>query len=154
MHSRIIQVSPEPVERDEYIRESSYWDHWFTREIADYVAISDRDKDIEWLSTNGYKGIVFDKDECGEFFIIKDKEEFFAKRFEKFKEELAKVNEITLYEFAHGKGIWWLESTYEEKYGFYIHDTDCDYLTTLDEFIRTSDTDVKYYIGGTMDYHC
>ena len=47
MHSRIFQVSMEPIEKDDYILERDYWDHWFTREIADYVnGSTNRNDDI------------------------------------------------------------------------------------------------------------
>ena len=66
-HSRIFQVSQKPIEKADYIEDSNYWDHWFTRTLADYVADSNREEDIEWLSTARLKGIIFNKDEHDHF---------------------------------------------------------------------------------------
>ena len=153
MHSRIFQVSEKPIEKSDYIVESNYWDHWFLNSHADYVADSDRDEDIEWLSSYGDKGIFFDKDEHGEFLIVTDKISYFARKYERFKAELEKVNAMSLEQFSKDwSSLWSLKDAYEEKYGFYIDENDD--LMSLDSFVRTCRTDVKYYIGGTVDYHC
>ena len=67
MHSRIYQISKTPIDRDDYIEESNYYDHWFTSSIADYVSgDTNRDDDIEWLQ-NCYvnKGLSFGQDKNG-----------------------------------------------------------------------------------------
>lgn len=48
MHSRIYQISKTPIDRDDYIEESKYYDHWFLNSVADYVDDdTNRDDDIE-----------------------------------------------------------------------------------------------------------
>lgn len=34
MHSRIFQVSMEPIKETDYICEADYYDHWFTNKIG------------------------------------------------------------------------------------------------------------------------
>ena len=154
MHSRIFQVSTKPIQEVDYIEESDYWDHWFTREWADYVSDDcDRNDDIGWLeSCYGKKGIEFGTDDNGEYIIIKSKQEYFADKFKQYAEVLDKLKQYTLDDFVNGfHEMWSLKNLYEDKYGFYA-DADGE-LMTFDNFIRECETEEKYYIGGTLDYH-
>lgn len=153
MHSRIFQVSTNPINKIDYIDESHYWDHWFLNEVADYVDNSaDRDDDIEWLMEYG-KGIIISEDEHGKFLIVTDKEKYFKNAFENFQEAINKVSKYTIDDFIQGSSyeIWLIKDSYEDRFGFYI-----DYdngLMPLDKFVRLSTINKKYYIGGTVDYH-
>jgi hypothetical protein len=144
----------EPIKENEYITESDYWDHWFTREIADYVnECTNRDSDIKWLS-DCYedKGVTFDSDENGKYFIVTSREEYFADKFIKFKGFLANVAECSLEEFSKGlRDMWFVKDAYEERFAFYV-DADGEVMT-FDSFVRGCAVNEKYYIGGTMDYH-
>lgn len=154
MHSRIFQVSFDKVDQSEYIRESDYWDHWFTREWADYVSDNcDRKDDIEWLkSCYATKGIEFGVDKNGEYFIVKSKQEYFADKFKEFTEIMERLKNYTLDNFANGfYEMWSLKNLYEDETGFYV-DADGE-LMTFDGFVRLCATEEKYYIGGTIDYH-
>lgn len=159
MHSRIFQLSVMPIEEDNYIRESKYYDDWFTREIADYVdGDTDRDADIEWLKSC-VRGIEFGVDENGEFLIIKSREQYFEEAFRRFSSCLDEINsKNNLQDFTNGIGCMWnLNDAYEDKFGFYVDFTiDSDRYTDLvafDNFVRTSKDGDKYYIGSTIDYH-
>lgn len=153
MHSRIFQVSTNPINETDYIDECCYWDHWFINEVADYVANStDRDGDIEWLMEYS-KGIIISEDENGKFLIITDKEKYFKNAFENFQEAINKVSKYTIDDFIQSSSyeIWKIKDSYENMFGFYI---DCnDDLMSLDRFVRLSPINKKYYIGGTVDYH-
>lgn len=153
MHSRIFQVSANPINETDYIDECHYWEHWFTNEIADYVANStDRDGDIEWLM-DCVKGIIISEDENGKFLIVTDKEKYFKNSFENFQKAINKVSKYTIDDFIQNSSyeIWKIKNSYENRFGFYI---DCNYdLMSLDRFIRLSPINKKYYIGGTVDYH-
>lgn len=152
MHSRIFQVSKEPINKNEYITQSEYYDHWFTREIADYVDDSDRAGDIEWLNSI-WKGYKVSEDVNGNYLIVTDKKEYFKERYIRFQQYINKFKECTLDEFANGIDIWWdLKNTYVDKFDFYIQ-TDNHGLLPFDTFIRCCDENVKHYIGGTLDYH-
>ena len=154
MHSRIFQISMTPIKEIDYVTEADYnYEHWFCREIADYVVESDdRNADIEWLK-NCTKGLLFDKDKYGNYFIVKSKEDYFASRFEVFKNVLDTMKECTIEDFASGiLGMWSLSNAYEEKFGFYV-DADGEVIT-FDSFVRKCAVNEKYYIGNTLDYHC
>ena len=155
MHSRIFQVDIKPIDECDYIEESNYWDHWFLNEVADYVVDSrDRNYDIDWLkSCYESKGIEFGADKNGKYFIVKNKRNYFADKFEAYTEVLDKLQHYTLDDFINGiHDMWSLKNYYEEKFGFYV-DVDGE-LLSFDGFIRYCTTDIKYYIGGTIDYHC
>lgn len=159
MHSRIFQLSKEPIAKDDYITEHHYYDDWFTREIADYVDDdTDRIEDIEWLKSCA-SGVEFDTDEHGEYLIIKNREQYFEKSFQMFRKYLEEINrQNTLKDFANGiNGMWSLNAAHEDKFGFYVDFTmDADRysdLVTFDNFMRTSKDGEKYYIGATIDYH-
>ena len=152
MHSRIFQVSDASFEKEDYITGCDYYDHWFTREIADYVNDDcNREDDIAWLKES-VKGFEFGKDDSGEYFIVTDKVKYFEEAFYRFKDAIDKIKDCTIDEFVNGiYGMWDLKDSYDDKYGFYI-DNDGD-MESLDGFIRECFADKKYYIGGTVDYH-
>ena len=152
MHSRIFQVSMEPIEKADYIDESNYYDHWFINSIADYVSDdTNRTEDLDWL-TSYVKGIVVSDDEDGEFLIVTDREKYFKNAFEDFKKVIDEIKNCTIKEFSKGlHNMWRIIHTYEDKYGFYV-DADGE-LITLDNFVRTCALNEKYYIGATLDYH-
>ena len=158
MHSRIFQMSPDPINKGEYISESDYYEHWFTNEIADYVNDDcNRDEDIKWLGDYP-RGYVVDKDSNGYYIIVNSKEEYFANAFNRFKEALEKLGTPTIGAFVstHGVDLWPLKDSYEDEFGFYVDYSayDCGReLMTFDRFIRRCDIGQKYYIGGTVDYH-
>ena len=151
MHSRIFQVSMEPINKEEYICDSDYYEHWFTIEFADYVSDDcDREADIEWLSSCA-KGYSIENDDNGEYLIVTNKEEYFTNAYKRFIEELDKIGRPTLEEFVNGISLWSLNNADEDKFSFYV-DADGE-LMTFDAFIRRCVTNEKYYIGGTVDYH-
>lgn len=151
MHSRIFQVSMEPIEKENYICEADYWEHWFTREIADYVSDDcDREGDIERLG-NIAKGYFVGKDDNGEYIIVTNKEEYFSYAYVKFMEALNKIGKPTPEEFTNRISLWDLNQAMEDKFGFYV-DVDGE-LMTFDSFVRRCVINEKYYIGGTLDYH-
>lgn len=154
MHSRIFQVSKKPIERKEYLDAGYYdYDHWFTREVADYVSSDcNRAEDIKWLQ-NCVDGITFGKDENGEYFIIESKVKYFEDAFKKFAELLNNINKCTVEDFAKGiQEVWIMRNVYEDKFGFYVDIN--DELMPFDHFVRLYNEKEKYYIGGTIDYHC
>lgn len=155
MHSRIFQVSKKPIDKCDYIEESNYWDHWFLNSVADYVSEHcDRNEDIQWLKDcYTTKGIEFGADDNGEYFIVKSKQAYFEYSFNKFMEIIDKIKNYTLDDFVQGFfEMYLLKDAYEEKFGFYV-DADGE-LINFDSFVRLCATEEKYYIGGTIDYHC
>jgi hypothetical protein len=156
MHSRIFQVSEKPIDKADYIGESDYWDHWFTNSVADYVSEDCyRDEDLKWFEDcYEHHGIEFGKDDNGEYLIIKSKHKYFENNFAKFMETIDKISTYTIDDFINGIfEMWHLKNAYEEKFGFYI-EVDGYGLITMDNFVRELPENVKFYIGGTIDYHC
>ena len=155
MHSRIFQVSTEPIDKADYIKESDYYDHWFTKSIADYVDDDCyRDEDLKWLEDcYENEGIKFGVDSNGEYLIIENKEVYFANSFKRFRKLLDKIKDVTLQDFVEGiHEIYSLKSAYEDKFGFYM-ELDGWGLITMDSFVRGCPENVKYYIGKSIDYH-
>ena len=165
MHSRIYQIGSTPIEKEDYINESDFYENSFVGEVADYVNDStDRADDLDWLKSycGDDKGITIDI-ENGTI-VINDKRKYFSEIFDKFKELLNKLSEeATLEAFARlDKSYWGLSSTlYDldctangDKFGFYVYDMDDNgYITRFDEFLRYAEEGKTYYFGGTIDYH-
>ena len=153
MHSRIFQVSMEPIDKNEYITESDYYDHWFTNSVANYVSDDcDAYDDVKWLQ-DCVKGITFGGDENGVYLIIKDKEKYFEDAFRQFKATLDVLKGCTIQDFTKGiLDMYGLKNAYEEKFGFYV-ETEDNGLITMDNFIRIYPENEKFYIGGTINYH-
>ena len=159
MHSRIFQLSETPIDEADFIEESYYFDHWFTREIADYVnGDTNRDDDINWLKSFA-NGVEFGCDGDGEFLIVNSKEDYFASSFETFKQCLDKVNQkCNIEDFVKGVGeMWSLKNAHEDRFGFYVdvcYEAGCvGDMMSFDEFVRGANVGIKYYIGNTIDYH-
>lgn len=158
MHSRIFQLSTKgKISKDDYINkeelnnpESS--DYWFVNSIADYVTeSSDRKDDIKWLlDTIESYGIEYNEQE--EYIVFKKGfiDNYFKERYNIFKEE---VENLTLKNFIDFFQACKLKSLIMEECTFYISCSSIGFVS-IDTFVRTLKEDVKYYIGGTLDYHC
>ena len=159
MHSRIFQISKTPIDRDDYIEEDKYYDHWFTNSVADYVdGDTNRYDDIKWLqSCYENEGLSFGRDDSGEYFVVEDKSRYFETNFEEFKKALQELSEKTFDDFMNGErrmSLYRLKSSYDEELGFYIDDNgEYQGLATFDRFMRCATEGEKYYIGATIDYH-
>ena len=158
MHSRIFQLSTKgKISKDDYINEEELnnpesSDSWFINSIADYVTESkDRKDDLKWLlDTIESYGIEFNEQE--EYIIFKKGfiENYFKERYNMFKEE---VENLTLKNFIDFFQVCKLKSLIMEECTFYISCSSIGFVS-IDTFVRALEEDVKYYIGGTLDYHC
>jgi len=160
VHSRIFQISTSPVAQADYIKTSDFIDHWFVGSVADYVSSdNDRDEDIQDLRS------CFEKRKAAQFntngpivsFIILPggKEAYFAKPYEEFTAAIDEIMELGLREFACGEFdslVWKMQESYCSKYNFYLSID--DEVVPLAKFIRDAVIGTRYYIGGTLDYHC
>ena len=158
MHSRIYQISKEPINKRDYIEESHYYDHWFTNSVADYVnGNTDRDDDIQWLKDcYEERGLSFGTDNNGEYLVVEDKVKYFTVKFETFQKTLTELSKTTLDDFANGEcgySLYKLKEAYCDKFGFYAEIEEADTIE-FDGFVRLAEVGVKYYIGATIDYHC
>ena len=164
MHSRIFQIETFPVDDDYRITEDHYiGDHWFVYSVADYVAEdAGRAASLEWLKETlspGAEHIEYFNDEEGEGFILLAgfHAVYFAAEYAAFASCLQTLVQKASPESFADASIWPemlnLGTAYDDKFGFYV---DCDDigLVTLNKFLRYAKPDVRYYFGGTVDYHC
>lgn len=157
MHSRIFQVSSEPIQEDDMIQEYRYEDS-FVPSTADYVTKQTQSAeikaDLEWLA-QACKGIQVDADK--RTLIVTSKVEYFEQKHEQFKELAEKLSSISLEDFISTKAdfdFYDLKSAYEDKHSFYMDDNDeyCG-LAPMDNWIRYAEENKVYYIGSVFDYH-
>ena len=97
MHSRIFQISKNPIDEDDYIDADYYCDEgWFVNAIADYVAdVDDRDAELdEWLSRFNGRGLEYDSEK--KTLTIIDRERRFAGKYAEFRWMLEKLADATL----------------------------------------------------------
>lgn len=162
MHSRIFQLERSKGDIDNYTIEEYDFDcdckhEWFIGQVADYVnEDTNRIEDIEWF--------LDCMKECNRFFTINRigtevesitflpnfKRMYFFERFNKLQQT---VDEMNLDDFTNSITTYRLKQLVEEKFGFYI----CceDNLQAMDDFVRDlPDTEITYYFGTTIDYHC
>ena len=157
MHSRICQIETPPVTEDDALSLSWNLDD-IKPEIADYV---DEDPTpngtIAWLKENLTA-------RCGDTITILEdgfilhegfREAYFQRSYEKFQEYLRKIENCSLADFAAGEigsAMFELRDAYNCRFGDYVWSKD-GYLETRDEFMRHAKPEVRYYFGGTLDYH-
>ena len=99
MHSRIFQMDIEPINKEDHIDESTFYEDTFIGSIADYVdEDTNRDEDIQWLVDCYEKyGMEYNKEEGYVVFKKGFKENYFRERFKLFKEA---VDELTFDRFV------------------------------------------------------
>lgn len=155
MHSRIFQISREPISKDEYISEADFYDNGFIGNIADYVSDdTDRESDIEWLKQR-LEGVA---DFNGDSFTIKDQRKYFEKSFSDFLEAIKDISLLTFEDFCTDANdfnykMYKLESAYRDEFEFYINDIGGYGTEPFDDFMRRAKNGDVLYIGATLDYH-
>ncbi len=157
MHSRIFEISSEPVEPRDRITELSI-PEWFCHSVADYTSDdTDRSHDLDWFKQN-MVGIINVSDDGESFSFLPDgKLKYFRRSYSAFLEQARNLTGISLEAFAGetqydiGMAMYRLNSAYNDKYEFYVYMN--DELKTLDDWIRESDLSGSFYFGGTVDYH-
>lgn len=157
MHGRIHQIETYPVTEDDALNIGWNLDD-IKPEIADYV---DGDPNptgtIAWLKENLTA-------RCGDTITILEdgfilhegfREAYFQRSYEKFQKYLRKLENCSLADFAAGEigsAMFELRDAYNCRFGDYVWSKD-GYLETRDEFMRHAKPEVRYYFGGTLDYH-
>ena len=162
MHSRIYELSKEPIPADDRFDEYSV-PEWFCVDIADYVdCIDERQRagELEWLASRIGTSCKMDPDSETLTFASEVKESFFKARYDAFKELAAQLAATPFEEFIGkaaddklGMNMYRFKQSYDDKFGFYVYDKDTSELVTLDSWVRTIDTSCSYYVGGIIDYH-
>ena len=152
MHSRIFQVSTEPITEENYISEYRYDEYLVGQDGIDYVVESEsRTDDIEWLKN--HKGLEITENTIK----VVSKKEYFEKSFEEFQEYVEKFSNYTIEDFMNPQNwldFYRLKDAYDDQNGFKIDDNDEYFgITSLDNFVRNVEEGKTYYIGKTFDYH-
>lgn len=161
MHSNIIQVSPNPIAKEDYITELDFTSDFVPR-IGDYVC-KVAPEELPQIAKNIFAGDdIFDFCKEKGTVTIKDKKRYFEKKYNMFKTLLKEiVAEVTLKSFSgypdEDNGLhykWYLcNQSYDATYEFYICETREDCPVTLDEWMRSVEDGDTFYIGGALDYH-
>jgi len=149
-----------PISEDEHICESDFFDHWFTKSIADYVS-EDVNRDVliasfrEWLENFG--SCKFDEESASFTFYARFHESYFKYKYERFKKQVELFEKITFQEFCHDNSqinslLSNLQSAFSESFEDYVSSDEFEPIT-MDEFLRTAEIGKPYFIGGILDYH-
>lgn len=158
MHSKIFQISRKPIDREDYLSESRYY-NGFVGEIADYVngALSDNDikANKKWLLDETLAGAIVKHDENS--FTISDKTKYFEKKYKDFIDAVTEAQAMTLEDFASAKCdilAYRIKADYEDRFSIYVDDSNEYYgLITLDYFMRAIRPGDRFYLGAVIDYH-
>ena len=122
MHSRIIELSKDPILKHERMCESSVPD-WFYHSIADYTdADTDRDHDIKWFLDAVAR--VVDVAEDGKSFTFKPKakQKYFERQYHAFLDKACELTGISLDAFVGeakydiGMAMYKLNEHYQDKF--------------------------------------
>lgn len=154
MHHTIYQFSDKPIAEANYISTRMFDDeHWFLRTIADRVDDSNRDVDIDILTRKAIRtGFTVDKDNNKkDYLLIKDKHRYFIDKYTHFHQVAHEMAQWTISDFINHRNINRIRYAFAEKFEDYVVYEGG--LIPFDEFMRIAKEDVKYYIGGTLDYH-
>ena len=127
MHSRIIELSKDPILKHERMCESSVPD-WFYHSIADYTdADTDRDHDIKWFLDAVAR--VVDVAEDGKSFTFKPKakQKYFERQYHAFLDKACELTGISLDAFVGeakydiGMAMYKLNEHYQDKFSLYVY---------------------------------
>lgn len=159
MHSKIFQLSTEPISKEDYKTADDYVDTGFMQ-IADYtddMDDEDRESCIDWFS----KYLVSGAEIKNGVLEIKDKKKLLEGQFQTFRKTAGLLQYVSLDDFCEpefSKGtedlgylMYTLDAAYSDKYGYYV-DID-DYPVPLSDFLRRAHNGDRYYIGAVIDYH-
>lgn len=151
MHSRIIELSTEPIKVSERICQSDYYDNGFIGYIADYVdGDTDRESDIKWfIKYLKDKDMILKSNDASFTFGENVREKYFKEKYDALKECM---ENMSFKKFCSDSlDLYKIQMHIEDKYDFYIHHDGA--YQTLDNFMRNVEDRQTWYFGGTLDYH-
>ena len=155
MHDKIIQIGDRPIDKEEYIDESEFYEHWFIGSIADYVNEVPSSKRTSVISDFlNCPGLRYDPEE--DTLTIVDKKSYFKSKYDRFKECIEEIRKWSIDEFSSvdlNFTFIKLKDMYEDKYGTYLYDRDAGDMCCLDEWVRIFDNGSTVHIGNVIDYH-
>lgn len=161
MHSRIFQVSKEPIAPEELMSKHSI-PEYFTSGIADYAAeVDDLDGELAYF-IESEQGILEAGTEPHTFRLAQQgRENYFRDKFKQFQELCAQMMSASLEDFIGREPRPWdqrfsylmyqLNDAYCDRYGYYIFEN--DELMPYCDWMREADAEAVYYLGAVLDYH-
>lgn len=160
MYSRIIQIETTPIPESDYIIAADYdYEHWFLREIADFV---DEDADREATLRFFLDFLSRSDDSLDRFpdgFALKPgfHARYFSPDYARFRAVLDSISSsLTLDTFVTGSGLggelFALRDAYEDEFTYYVQTTEHN-LLPLARFLRLAKPGTRYYFGGALSYH-
>jgi len=157
MHSRIYQISTEPISAEDFLTESNLDGHWFTKEIADCV-----DDEVNLTEEiDGFKTLLERHqmaafhDEASFTFNPKGRMAYFKSAHKSFITAAQTAASLTLEQFSANEGSQLLDAlsrSYCDRDGWYVFSEQYDVIP-FDEFLHYAVIGQRYYIGGVLDYH-
>lgn len=160
MHRYIYQISKEPIPESDWASNDIFVDRPDFLPVADSIdPAENRGHAIQrfgsWLEENQL-GMQF-----GTSFILDAMaaDRYFDGRFKPFKKIAAALYALTEEQYIHEHIqiqalIDELRRTFCNPFGDYMLPDETEPPITMDEFIRTAEPGIRYYIGGVLDYHC
>jgi hypothetical protein len=157
MHSRIYEISAEPIAEDGRMSLDDCLVPGFIHCIIDDVIdITSRKDELDVLKDSLHRfGIKVDDKNETLTILPGGKEIYFRRQYTDFRITLEKALSASLSDFSNGIGLtaFNLRNTYEDEYGYYVW-FNGESLITFDEFVRCSRESEIFHIGGIFDYHC
>lgn len=157
MHSRIIELSKEPVDKESRLTASDIDADSIIYHVADYVDDTEeenRSNDFRYFLKR--PGLVVD--ETNETVTLEDKTVYFTGSYQAMREAAQKLLQFSLDDFSREDKtdlimtMYNLKSAYDADDEVYVS-TPIG-LYTMDRFVREYwKTGETYYIGGIVDYH-
>jgi len=153
MHSKIIQLSMQPLAKDEWVEESNFYEG-FVGHIADYVnedlTDDQRNDVIEWFKMSIQNKcpdhVTLHKDS------ITFEEGFFEQYRKKFvatlKDFVEEIDENDFDDFQRHK----LLTMIDDQFGWYVYLEGWGY-ETLDSFLSRNFDKRTFFFGAVIDYH-
>lgn len=161
MHSRVFQISENPIDDLDLFTYGQYDEHWFLNEYADYTDPLTSDAAItESLTLLGMRqGIVVDI--TAKTMVVHSKNAVLADDYAEVIKCARHLTEMTLDQFAQqggGESGPWREALNEawsDTAGLWFDDGYEKFgMVTFNDFIRKCTEGKTYYIGTIFDYHC
>ena len=161
MHSRIFQVSQEPIAQEDLMNEYSI-PEYFHNGVANYVAeVSDQEAELAYF-IESEAGILEAGKEKHTFRLApQGRENYFRDNYKQFRELCALMLTASLGAFIGTEPgpanqqfsylMYKLNDSYRDHYGYYIFER--DELKPFCDWLREANAEAVYYLGNVLDYH-
>lgn len=155
MHSKIYQVSLEPISEDEYASPSDFYDNSsdFADYIGDEVEGDERKDSIDYLAEE--LSDVFDLDADNDALVFKGLDKFKQQWMSAIREKAAAVTEENILEWRPRYMLEQVcrETHIESSRRFSINVGVAYPMSDLIELVASMKPGQRLYIGAVIDYH-